>query len=77
MDEKLKEFNHAVIQQASRYRMIRRENPIYLVINVAMLAKLTAAYFVNFSQNGDVNYHNLKVLIDNALPDDFFRIVGE
>lgn len=77
MDEKLKEFNHAVISQASRYRMVKRENPIYLVINASTLSKLTAAYFVNFSQNGDVDYHGLKVLIDNALPDFYFRVVGE
>lgn len=77
MDEKLKEFNHAVIQQASRYRMVKRENPIYLVVNAGTLAKLTAAYFVNFSQNGDIEYHNLKVLVDNALPDYYFRVVGE
>lgn len=50
MDEKLKEFNNAVIQHASRYRMVKRENPIYLVVNNTTLAKLTAAYFVNFSK---------------------------
>ena len=77
MDEKLKEFNHAVIQQASWYRRIKRENPIYLVINAATLAKLTNAYFVSFSQNGDINYHTLKVLVDNALPDFAFKVVGE
>lgn len=77
MDEKLKEFNHAVIAQASRYRMIRRENPIYLVMNPATLSKLTAAYFVNFSSNGEIDYYGLKVLIDNALPDFYFRVVGE
>lgn len=77
MDEKLKEFNNAVMQHTSRYRMIRRENPSYLVINAGTLAKLTAAYFVSFSQNGDVDYHGLKVLVDNALPDYYFRVVGE
>lgn len=77
MDEKLKEFNSAVMQQTSRYRMIRRENPLYIVMNTITLSKLTSAYFVSFSQNGDVDYHGLKVLIDNALPDFYFRVVGE
>lgn len=77
MDEKLKEFNHAVIQHASRYRMVKRENPIYLVVNAGTLAKLTPAYFVNFSSNGEIDYYGLKVLIDNALPDFYFRVVGE
>lgn len=77
MDEKLREFNNVVMAQIARYRMTRRENPCYLVVNANTLQNLRRSYFVSFSQNGSDYYAGLKVLIDNELSDFNFRIVGE
>lgn len=77
MDEKLREFNNTVMAQIARYRMTRRENPCYLVVNANILQNLRRTYLVSFSQNGSDYYAGLKVLIDNELSDFNFKIVGE
>lgn len=77
MNEKLQAFNNAVMSQIARYRMTRRENPCYLVVNENTFQILRKNYLTSFGQNGSEYYSGLKVLIDNELIDFNFRIVGE
>lgn len=77
MDEKIKEFNNAVTIQVSRYRMTKRENPSYLIVNANTFQILRKNYLTSFGQNGTEYYNGLKVLIDNELVDFTFRVVGE
>lgn len=77
MDEKLRDFNNAVMMQIARYRMSRRENPCYLVVNGNTFQNLRRSYLTSLSQNGSEYYSGLKVLIDNELSDFNFKIVGE
>lgn len=77
MDEKIQQFNNAVLTQIARYRMTRRENPSYIIINAAAFQVLRKNYLTSFGQNGSEYYAGLKVLIDNDLTDFSFRIVGE
>lgn len=76
MDEKLKEFNNAVTTQVARYRMTKRENPCYLIVNGNTLQQLRRSYLTSFAPDGDY-YHGLRVLVDNTLSDFNFRVVGE
>lgn len=76
MDEKLKEFNNVVTTQVARYRMTKRENPCYLIVNGNTLQQLRRSYLTSFAPDGD--YHNgLRVLVDNTLTDFNFKVVGE
>lgn len=77
MDEKLQLFNNAVMAQIAKYRMTRRENPCYLVVNGNTFQILRKNYLTSFGQNGSEYYAGLKVLIDNELIEFNFRIVGE
>lgn len=76
MDEKIKEFNNAVTSQVSRYRMAKRDNPCYLIVNNNTLQILRRAYLTSFSPEGDY-YNGLKVLVDNTFTDFNFKVVGE
>lgn len=77
MNEKLQAFNNAVMSQIARYRMTRRENPCYIVVNGNTFQILRKNYLTSFGQNGVEYYAGLKVLIDNELADYSFKIVGE
>lgn len=76
MEEKLKEFNHAVTANVARYRMVKRENPCYLVVNGNTLQQLRRSYLTSFAPDGDY-YTGLRVLVDSTLPDFQFKVVGE
>lgn len=77
MDEKIKEFVVAATGQIQKYRMTKRENPTYAVINSNMYELLKKNFLLSFGYEAGDYFNGLKVLIDNALPDNFFRIVGE
>lgn len=77
MNEKLQVFNNAVMAQIARYRMTKRENPLYLIVNATTFEMLRKNYLTSFGLNGSEYYAGLKVLIDNELIDFNFRVVGE
>ena len=77
MNEKLQVFNNAVMSQIARYRMTKRENPCYIIVNSNTFDILRKNYLTSFGLNGSEYYAGLKVLIDNELTDFNFRIVGE
>lgn len=76
MNEKIQAFNTAVTAQVARYRMTKRENPCYLVVNENTLQNLRRSYLTSFAPDGDY-YQGLRVLVDNTLTDFNFRVVGE
>ena len=77
MNEKLQAFNNSVMALIARYRMTKRENPCYIIVNANTFQALRKAYLTSFGLNGSEYYSGLKVLIDNEIPDFNFKIVGE
>mgnify|MGYP003337082773 CR=1 FL=1 len=57
--------------------MVKRENPTYVVMNNNTYGYLKKNFLLSFGYEAGDYFSGLKVLIDNALPDYFFRIVGE
>lgn len=77
MDEKLKNFIVDTTAQIQKYRMVKRENPTYVVMNNNTYGYLKKNFMLSFGYEAGDYFSGLKVLIDNALPDYFFRVVGE
>ena len=77
MDEKLKDFIVDTTTQIQKYRMLKRENPSYVVMNNNTYSNLKKNFLLSFGYEAGDYFSGLKVLIDNALPDYFFRVVGE